>query len=278
MRKMILFITVMTASFCAISLSLALLAEDHRWRKVDRGLFVREFDSPLRPGTKESRITVVKIDPTFYAFKLLCASEQGKVRKTVRQWCHEYGLISGINAGMYQKDEIRHVGYMRNFKHINNGRFNNAYKAVLAFNPIDSSLPEIQIIDVECQDFPKVKNKYQTLIQNLRMINCKQENVWSQQEKMWGMAVLGMDKKGNALFIFTEFPYSGHDFINILLSLPLSIYNALYLEGGPEANLYFSTKGMEFERIGRLGGLMESSTVLAPRPIPNVIGIVEKLK
>ena len=64
------------------------------------------------------------------------------------------------------------------------------------------------------------------------------------------MAVFGMDKNGDALFIFTEAPYSGHDFINILLFLPISIFNAMYLEGGPEAGLYFSSKGVEFERVG----------------------------
>ena len=65
------------------------------------------------------------------------------------------------------------------------------------------------------------------------------------------MAVFGIDN-GNALFIFTESHYSGYDFANIVLSLPISIYNAMYLEGGPEANLYFSTKDIEFERIGAI--------------------------
>jgi hypothetical protein len=55
-------------------------------------------------------------------------------------------------------------------------------------------------------------------------------------------------------------PSSGYDFINILLSLPISIYYALYLQGGPEVNLYFSVNGFQFERIGRYATHTESDT------------------
>ena len=96
--------------------------------------------------------------------------------------------------------------------------------------------------------------------------------------KSYGMAVFGIDKSGDALLIFTEFPYSGYDLINILLSLPISIYNAMYLEGGPEANLYFSVNEFQFERIGRYAADNESDTLAVARPIPNVIGIVKKSK
>jgi hypothetical protein len=251
----------------------AILPVDDLWKKVDKGLFINEFDSP-----QKSKITIVKIDPKFYSFKLLCASEHHKEKMTVKKWCQKHNLISAVNAGMYQEDGIKNVGYMKNFSHINNPKFNNTYKAVLAFNPVKSAIPEVQIIDLKCLDFERLRPKYQTLIQNIRMISCQQENVWSKQDKIWGMAVLGIDKNGKALFIFTESPYSGHDFINILLSLPISIYNAMYLEGGPEANLYFSANGVEFERVGRYVSSNKNETLAVARPIPNVIGIVKKLK
>jgi hypothetical protein len=255
-----------------------ILPKDHLWERVDEGLFVREFDSPQKSKINDSKITIVKIDPKFYSFKLLCASEHGKVSMTPKKWCQKHNLSSAVNAGMYQKDGITNVGYMKNFNHINNPRSTNAYKAVLAFNPVESTIPEIQIIDLKCQDFQRLQFKYQTLIQNIRMISCQQENVWSKQDKMCGMAVFGIDKSGNALLIFTESPYSGYDFINILLSLPISIYNAMYLEEGPEANLYFSVNEFQFERIGRYATDNESDTLAVARPIPTVIGIVKKSK
>ena len=161
------------------------------------------------------------------------------MRMTAKDWCLKYNLISAINAGMYQEDGLRNVGYMKNFSHINNPRLSSTYKAVLAFNRTDAVVPEIQIIDLKCQAFEELRQKYQTFVQSIRMVSCQQENVWTKQDKIWSLAVLGMDKGGNVLFIFSEALYSGFDFINVLLSLPISIYNAMYLEGGSEASLYF---------------------------------------
>ena len=109
------------------------------------------------------------------------------------------------------------------------------------------------------------------------MVNCKQINMWSQQEKKWSMVVIGIDKKGNALFIFTRSPYSGHDFIDILLSLDISLYNAMYLEGGPEASFYLTNGKFEIEKFGSF----ETNFFLSDDnneawPIPNVIGIMKK--
>jgi hypothetical protein len=196
---------------------------------------------------------------------------------TARNWCEKFNLIAAVNAGMYQTDGFTNVGLMKTFNHVNNPRLNNVYKAVLALNPLEPKNPEVQIIHLKCQDFETIAPKYHTLIQNIRMIGCRQENVWAKTNQLWGMAVFGIDKSGNALIIFTEAPYSGHDFANVLLSLPLSIFNALYLEGGFEANLFFSWNGMNLERVGtRDTGLPEDSLRAVPRPIPNVIGITKK--
>jgi len=261
-----------------LSADATLCVEHHPWKKVDEGLHIAEFVPPEVSKTDTSRITIVKTNPRFYSFKLLCASEHGKTRMTMKQWCQKFNLIAAINAGMYQEDGIKNVGYMKNFNHVNNPRLNNTYKAVLAFNPIELTLPEIQIIDVKHQDLETLRGKYQTLIQNIRMISCQQENVWKKQDKVWGLAVFGMDKSGNALFIFTESCYSGYDLANIILSLPVSIYNAMYLEGGQEANLYFSANGTELERIGCPTGLNENYNLPVARVIPNIIGIVKKSK
>jgi len=134
-----------------------------------------------------------------------------------------------------------------------------------------------QIIDRTCQEFETIRQKYHSMVQSIRMINCRQENVWSQQPKKWSMVVLGADMEDNILFIFTRSPYSVHDFINILLRLPISIYNAMYLEGGPEATLYFSSGDVTFEKFGSFEtGLLENGEISAAWPVPNVLGIVKK--
>ena len=245
--------------------------QDELWKRIDDGLSLSEINP--------TKVTLIKIDPKYYSLKLLCASENNKVRMTAKKWCQKHNLIAGINAGMFQADGITNVGYMRNFSHINSPRLNTRYKAVLVFNPVDATVPEAQIIDLRCQDFERLKDKYQTFIQGIRMVSCRQENVWEKQDKMWSIAAFGIDKAGNGLFIFTEVPHSVHNFTNILLSLPISLYSAMYLEGGPEANLYFSANGIGFEKIGSYEtGLNENDFPKIARPIPNVIGIVKKLR
>jgi exopolysaccharide biosynthesis protein len=267
-RRTLLFLLFIVV-FWVFSSPLPVLSQEELWKRIDDGLSLGEFNS--------QKITFIRIDPKYYSFKLFSASENKKLRMTAKQWCQKYNLISTINAGMFQADGITNVGYMKNFNHINNPRLNTKYKAVLAFNPIDATIPEVQIIDMKCHDFEGLRDKYQTLIQGIRMISCRQENVWQKQNKLWNITAFGMDKRGNGLFIFADPSYSVHDFTDILLSLPISFYNAMYLEGGPEATLYFSGSGIEFEKIGSYDtGLNENDFLKIARPIPNVIGIVKK--
>jgi len=271
MNRTLLFSIIVLAALWIFLSTPSISSPEELWKRIDDGLFLSE----LNP----QKLTLVKIDPTYYSLKLLSLSENKNMRMTAKQWCKNQNLILAINAGMFWTDGITNVGYMKNFNHINNPRFNSRYKAVLAFNRVDVTIPEIQIIDLKCQDFETLRDKYQTLIQGIRMTSCRQENVWEKQDKMWSVAAFGMDKSGNGLFIFTESRYSVHDFTNILLSLPISLYNAMYLEGGPVATLYFSKNGVEFEKIGsHETGLNESDFPRIAHPIPNVIGIVKKFR
>jgi len=278
MKRKAAFFAILIAIIGTVLSPGVTLSKDDLWKKVDKGLYIGEFAFPGKSKINASEITIVKVDPKGYSLKLLCASEHGKIKMAPKKWCQNHNLITATNAGMYQEDGIRNVGYMKNFSHINNPKLSAAYKAVLAFNPIEPNLPEVQIIDLKCQDFERLRVKYQTLVQNIRMISCRQENVWSKQDKMWSMAVFGIDKSGNALFIFTESRYSGYDFANILLSIPISIHNAMYLEGGQQASLYFSANDVEFEKVGFPGSLNENDNSPVARLVPNVIGIVKKSK
>jgi hypothetical protein len=68
-----------------------------------------------------------------------------------------------------------------------------------------------------------------------------------------------------------------HDLNNILITLPIDIACAQHLEGGPEASLYFSSKGKVIEAMGSYEtGLTESLGNSHYWAIPNVIGFVKK--
>jgi hypothetical protein len=107
------------------------------------------------------------------------------------------------------------------------------------------------------------------------MISCDRQNVWTRQDSKWSILALGMDTEGNILLLFSRTPNTVHDFIEILMSLPLSLKSAMYLEGGPQASLYLSTPKMTLQRDGAWGSLEENSLQFS-LPIPNVIGICKK--
>jgi len=248
-------------------------AQRSPWEKVDEGLFVGRFSSPQKSMLGNSEIIVIKIDPAIYSFGMLSAAEQKHENINARQWCEKYNLIGAINAGMFQADYKSNVGFMKNFEHLNNRRISPSYHSVAAFNPIDKSGEEFKIYDIDELDIQEIINSYQTVIQNLRLIKAPAQNRWSQQDKKWSEAALGQDKDGNVLFIFSRSPYSMHDFNKILIQLPIDIVNAMHLEGGPEASLYFKFKEVEIEGIGSYEtNFNENDFNDYPSTLPNVIG------
>jgi uncharacterized protein YigE (DUF2233 family) len=247
------------------------------WKQLTSGLEAGTFAASKKSHTGDSKITVVRISPDTYKLKVLCASELDSTNRTVKEWCRDFKLTAAINAGMYAKDYSTHVGYLRNFRHVNSSRMLKNYKAVLAFNPVAQDVPAVQIIDLACQNFSALKNKYNSLVQNIRMISCEQKNVWSRQKQAYSLAALAMDKNGNVLFLFSQSPYTVHDFINIVLQLPLSIFNAMYLEGGSPAALYCKSGDFVLEKHGLYEtGKENGSSLTVAQAMPNVIGIVKK--
>ncbi len=242
------------------------------WETADKGLYVAEFHSDFNGGNYA--LTLVRIDPAYYSFRLLCASQHGNEQLSVKDWALKNHLVAAVNASMYQTDGLTSIDFMKNFNHVNNPRLSRD-NTILAFHPAAKNLPPIQLLDRECQDFGDLLPKYRSLVQGIRMISCRGQNVWSKQDAKWSSLALGMDAGGNILFLFCRTPDSVHDFAQLLLSLPLSIKSAMYLEGGPQASLYLSTPKMSLERYCTLEGLASDSLKFA-LPVPNVIGIVKK--
>lgn len=254
-----------------------LIAQDSIWQKVDDGLFIGEFLSPVKSIIGDSKIAIVKIDPNQYNLKLLCADELKQENLTVKEWVEKYNLIAAMNAGMFLEDFKSNVGYMRNYDYVNNIKVSPKYLSVSAFNPIAKSNEPFKIFDIDEMDIKKVKDEYQTVIQNLRLIKNPAENRWSKQNRKWSEAALGQDKEGNVLFVFSRSPYSMFEFNNILINLSIDIVNAQHLEGGPEASLYFFYNNIKIELWGSYEtNFNENDSNESYWPIPNVLGIMRK--
>ncbi len=247
------------------------------WTELEPGLELAELAAPVKSFIGESVIRVLRIDPERFELKLLNASAgAGEQSKAAKAWCHEHGLVAAINSSMYQQDHRTSVSLMKTRGHVNNARLSKD-NAVLAFDRLDPGVPPVQIIDRKLQDYESLKSRYGTLIQSIRMVTLERRNVWQQQPRRWSIAAIGMDQKGRVLFIHCRSPYSVHDFINLLLKLPIELKNAMYVEGGPEAQLYVESGETSLELMGSFEtGFFETDDNLQGWPVPNVVGVVRR--
>ncbi len=239
------------------------------WKQIDDGLFIGEYKSPQLSEFDNSIITILKVDPNKYNFELW----GNKSGYTAKEWSDKLNLSAVINAGMYDSNGVN-LGLMIDYDTMYNSKPNQD-QAILAFNPANDSMPNIQIVDLPTQGAGVLKH-YNSLTQSIRMVDLDGNNKWSKRDSMWSVVVVAIDKDGNALFIHSRSPYTMHDFINILLESPLNIKNVMYLEGGPEASLYVNHNGFEISRIGSYEtGFFDNSNTKFWQ-IPNIIGIIKK--
>ncbi len=247
---------------------------DSLWTRIDQGLDHVHFTGAPASSVGDSRIDIIRIDPRLYRVEVKMISQTKDYSQTAQEWCRKYDLLAAINAGMFQQDFSTHVGYLRHDGHVNYAKSTPKYLSAAAFNPIDTTQPPFRIFDLDATPLDDVKERYRTVIQNLRLIKHPGRNTWSQQDKMWSEAALGEDKQGNILLIFSRSPYSMYDLNHILLKLPIDLVAAQHLEGGPEASLYLSHNGHLIELMGSFEtSFMPFDTNEKFWPLPNVIGI-----
>lgn len=251
-------------------------AKSLKWENIEKGLDLTIVDAPLSSSIGDSKIRIIRVNPKYFDFKLLAINQLNKSKmRTAQQYCKDFNLLGAINTSMFGYN-MQSVGYMKNYTHINNGKL-NADKCMIAFNPKSDSVPAFKIIDLGCEDWKQWKGKYNSYIQNIRMIDCNQSIKWSKQEKFWSTACIGEDATGNALFIHSRSPYRVHDFAKLLLQLPIKLKRCCYLEGGPESTLYFKSGKHELSSYGSYEtGFNEDDENNTMWQIPNVIGFLKK--
>jgi hypothetical protein len=247
------------------------------WRELAAGLELGTFPVSPADSPVDAEIRILRVDPARFELVLLNASAlPGGDSKTPRQWAREHGLVAAINASMYQSDHRRSVSLMRTRSHVNNPRLSKD-NAVLVFDPLDASLPAVQLVDRTCQDFEGLRERYGTLVQSIRMVSCRRHNVWQPRDEKWSTAAVGVDGAQRVLFIHAGTPFSTHHLIDVLLALPIDLHAAMYVEGGPQAQLFVETDGFSLELVGSPGmGFPLDDGLARPLPLPNVIGVRRK--
>ncbi len=261
----------------AVVVSFHLAAAGHahaQWKSIARGVEYGRFHINPSAGTGNGEIHVVRIDPAQAKLKLLLASEHDRKNRTTAEWCEEFHLIAAINAGMFLKDYLTNVGYLRNGSHLQNRRWNRKYKSVLAFDPQQTELPPAVMIDLDEPSATQKAAGYRTVVQNLRLMKDRGVNVWQASEKKWSEAAVGMDGIGRVLFLFSRFPLPMKEFNEKIKSLALDVTRLMHMEGGPVASLSIRAKDVHLDLSGSFETFIQENDLnLQQWPIPNVIGV-----
>ena len=245
------------------------------WRPLDPGLELAQPRAPGEHRTGDGLVTLVRIDPAKAKLVLAMAKFEGDKRRTAAEWARDKRLSFAVNAGLYQEDHLSNVGLMRDGRRVNNPKFNH-YRSVFAFNPRGGAEGPFQLWDKVC-DKDNEFRRFDTQIQNLRLIDCRKRVTWPASEKDVSLAVLGADGQDRLVVAFTQSPHTAGAFARLLLRWPLDFRRAQYLEGGRPAQLYLEAGGVTLNLNGLCGGTLGCIGVSGVAPdIPNVIGVAKK--
>ena len=263
----------MSASACVSLLFLAgppIAFPQPSWQTPSPGLEIGRFADPP--------VTVVRVDPARYEFRLLSAKTLGlQSAPTAAEWVERHAVVGAINASMFQADHLTSVGYMREGKRLNNPSWSKD-KAVFVSQPLKPGLPPVRILDRSCEDAASIARQYRVAVQDIRMIDCERRNVWAPQPRKWSTACVGVDDRGRVLLIHVRAPYATHDLVDALLQLPLGLERLMYVEGGPEASLYVKVGGrVVASEMGSFEtGFFETDDNRAFWPLPNVLAFAAR--
>ena len=261
------------ALLAILVLSVPVQGECAGWSKVCGGIQIGRFAVSRVSSAEEAPVVVLRIDPSKHRIRLMSALEHGGKSRTTRGWCEDFGLIAAINAGMFKKD-LQSAGLMKEYGFTNNPRVNAAFGAFMLFNPKEPTLPKVRMVDSRTdKDWRSVLEQYHSAIQSYRMISGGKPVQWPLQDKANSVAAAGMDKDGMVLFILGRTPSTPHDFIDFLLSLPIQIQNAMYLEGGDDTSMCARVAGQWAEWAG-ISNIELLRTLQLTPSIPNVLGVL----
>jgi hypothetical protein len=171
-------------------------------------------------------IWIFKIDQNKNKFKAVGNADYPKPLTEWGEWAN-----GSINLNMFSVGGLPNGYFKLNGKVIQPNIIN--YNAFIVWD--DDTL---RIMDRSKESMKEILS-YPNVSQNIRMVSeSAKRNRWQVDEKKWSVSVIATTTEGDVLFIHSRYPYTMHDFINLLVAeKELKIYRMAYLEGGPESSI-----------------------------------------
>ncbi len=144
----------------------------------------------------------------------------------------DYRIV--VNAGMFNQDKIPQ-GYAKDIDHFYNNKINPSYRMFLV-GDLNNTHPSIYFADNPDPD--SIIDKA-VVLQGIRMVS-NGHNMWARSDKKWSVVCIGETYNGSMVIFHSRKAWTMHEFIDLVLS-HVKLRSLMYLEGGPEASLYYLT-------------------------------------
>ncbi len=241
------------------------------WIQVGKEAYYCEIDAPQKSILGDSKLILVKINPSFSRFELKSATIHNQnIPLPVNVWADTFGFDFVVNAGMYDLlKPLSSKGFFKVGNQFNNQQMNTSYNGVFIIDNED-----VGIVDLKCNTVFDL-SKQHSCFQGMRMLDCEGEKIdWNKKKQSCSMLVASTDTKGNVYFIFSRSPYLHATFIDFLKMLPIEFRTTIYLEGGPETGLYLKTPTGTIEKVGSyVSKSYENDNNNTFWRLPNIIGV-----
>lgn len=243
--------------------------------EVAPGLVVERLPVDLDPAVPlgDRCLTVVRVDPARYRFRLLTALPGGAAR-TAPAWAAQAQLTGVVNASMYHAD-LRSTGLLIRDGVVHTGDDNPRFGGFMAFDPVDPGSPPVAFAGRTCPgfDLAALRKQYRSIVQNYRLLDCDGRAIPWRDEKTYSAAAIGMDRDGRVVFLHARTPTSMTRFAEVIAAPGAGVRAALYVEGGPEASVYVSSGAFTLEQVGSYEtGFNENDDNRHFWDLPNVLG------
>ena len=250
------------------------------WTTLTKGMEYREIAAPKKSFIGDSKLAILRMDPSQFQFDLFTATQHDSIPKSVQKWSDSFHLMVAFNAGMYDLNKpLISRAYLQNGKHLNNGQLLEDFNLMMALGPKPKrQRSNIEVLDLTCANWEQEKNNFKGFAQGLRMIDCNASPMyWKKKIQSCSMLVAAEDQKGWFYLIFTRSPYTHNQMIDFMKQMPGGLHDAIYLEGGPETSLLINVNGHHIKKVGSwVSTTWESDANKHFWPLPNIVGVRKK--
>jgi hypothetical protein len=246
-----------------------------RSERTEPGIVVERVRASVPPDTTvgDRMITIVRVDPRRYRFRMLTAERDGGPRPVPR-WLEDFHLAGAINASMYESDG-RSAGLLVQEGVDRTARDDERFGGFVAFDAASPGDPPFATFGRDCAgfDLAEVRRRYRSVAQSFRLLDCDGRAIaWTDPDD-YSSAAIGTDRDGRVVLVHVRTPYRMERLARVLAEPSLRLRSLVYVEGGPEASLVVHAEGVDVSELGSYErDFHESDRNQRFWSIPNVIG------